>query len=112
VRFEEFGAPAAPDDADQRRVWLAENIRQLTRPVRHRGNHKHAWPLHGRYAAGVTRESSISEASGRTCALRRRDLDMRFWFIIAAMMGPKFLRRFIVLFALGMMLMFYSLIRS
>ena len=26
-------------------MWLAENIRQLTRPVRHRGNHKYAWPL-------------------------------------------------------------------
>ena len=45
VQFEEFGAAAAPDDADQRRVWLAENIRQLTRPLRHRGNHKYAWPL-------------------------------------------------------------------
>ena len=45
VQFEEFGAAAAPDDADQRRVWLAESIRQLTRPVRHRGNHKYAWPL-------------------------------------------------------------------
>ena len=37
---------------------------------------------------------------------------MRFWFILAAMMGPKFFRQFIVLFALGMALMFYSLIRS
>ena len=37
---------------------------------------------------------------------------MRFWFIFAAMMGPKFFRRFVVLFALGMMLMLYSLIRS
>ena len=45
MQLEEFGAPAAPDDPDERRVWLTENIRQLTRPVRHRGNHKYAWPL-------------------------------------------------------------------
>jgi F0F1-type ATP synthase membrane subunit c/vacuolar-type H+-ATPase subunit K len=37
---------------------------------------------------------------------------MRFWFIVAAMMGPKFFRRFIILFALGMGLMLYSLVRS
>ena len=37
---------------------------------------------------------------------------MRFWFIFAAMMGPKFFRRFIILFALGMALMLYSLARS
>jgi hypothetical protein len=37
---------------------------------------------------------------------------MRFWFIFAAMMGPKFFRRFIALFAFGMALMLYSLIRS
>jgi hypothetical protein len=37
---------------------------------------------------------------------------MRFWFIFAAMMGPKFFWRFVVLFAIGMMLMFCSLIRS
>lgn len=37
---------------------------------------------------------------------------MQFWFMFAAMMGPKFFRRFIVLFAIGMALMLYSLIRS
>jgi hypothetical protein len=45
AHLEHFGAPAAPNDADERRAWLAENIRLLTRPVRHRGNHKYAWPL-------------------------------------------------------------------
>jgi hypothetical protein len=37
---------------------------------------------------------------------------MRFWFLLAALMGPRFFRRFIVLFALGMVVMFYCLIRS
>jgi hypothetical protein len=37
---------------------------------------------------------------------------MRFWFLLAALMGPRFFRRFIVLFALGMAVMFYCLIRS
>ena len=37
---------------------------------------------------------------------------MRFWFIFAAMMGPRFFRRFIVLFAAGMALMLYCLVRS
>jgi hypothetical protein len=45
AQLEEFGAPAVPDDPDERRVWLTANIRQLTGPVRHRGNHKYAWPL-------------------------------------------------------------------
>ena len=37
---------------------------------------------------------------------------MQFWFIFAAMMGPKFFRRFIVRFTIGMALMLYSLVRS
>ena len=37
---------------------------------------------------------------------------MRFWFLLAALMGRRFFRRFIVLFALGMAVMFYCLIRS
>jgi hypothetical protein len=37
---------------------------------------------------------------------------MRFWFIFAAIMGPRFFRRFIVLFALGMALILYALVRS
>ena len=45
IQLEEFGAAAAPDDPHERRLWLAENIRQLTRAVRHGGNHKYAWPL-------------------------------------------------------------------
>ena len=37
---------------------------------------------------------------------------MRFWFLLAALMGTRFFRRFIVLFALGMAVMLYCLIRS
>jgi hypothetical protein len=34
-------------------------------------------------------------------------IQMRFWFLLAAVMGPRFFRRFIFLFALGMALMVY-----
>jgi hypothetical protein len=37
---------------------------------------------------------------------------MRFWFIFAAMMGPRFFRRFVILFAIGMALLLYALVRS
>lgn len=37
---------------------------------------------------------------------------MRFWFAFAALMGPKFFRRFIVLFVAGMVLVLYCLLRS
>jgi hypothetical protein len=37
---------------------------------------------------------------------------MRFWFFLAAMMGPRFFRRFVVLFALGMALFLYCLVRT
>jgi hypothetical protein len=37
---------------------------------------------------------------------------MRLWFILAAMMGPRFFRRFVLFFALGAGLLLYSLLRS
>jgi hypothetical protein len=37
---------------------------------------------------------------------------MKFWFFLAAMMGPRFFRRFVVLFALGMALFLYCLVRT
>ena len=37
---------------------------------------------------------------------------MRFWFLIAAMMGPRFFARFLLLFVLGMVLLFYCLLRA
>ena len=44
--------------------------------------------------------------------ISRRGGYMRFWFVFAAMMGPKFFRCFVVLFVIGMALMLYSLVRS
>ena len=37
---------------------------------------------------------------------------MRFWLLLAAVIGPRFFRRFIFLFALGMALMLYCLLRA
>lgn len=37
---------------------------------------------------------------------------MRLWFILAAMLGPRFFRRFIFFFAIGAGLLIYSLLRS
>jgi hypothetical protein len=37
---------------------------------------------------------------------------MKFWFFLAAMMGPRFFRRFVVWFALGMVLFLYCFLRS
>lgn len=37
---------------------------------------------------------------------------MRFWFLIAAMMGPRFFARFLLIFILGMAFLFYCLIRA
>jgi hypothetical protein len=37
---------------------------------------------------------------------------MRFWFLLAAIMGPRFFRRFVLFFALGAGLFLYSLLRA
>jgi len=37
---------------------------------------------------------------------------MRFWFLLAAMMGPRFFRRFVVFFAIGAGLLLFSLLRA
>jgi hypothetical protein len=37
---------------------------------------------------------------------------MKFWFFLAAMMGPRFFHRFVVLFAIGMVLFLYCFLRS
>jgi hypothetical protein len=42
LQLEEFGASDATDNADECRMWLAENVRALALPVRYRGNHKYA----------------------------------------------------------------------
>jgi len=40
--LERFGADPLRDDPAS---WLAYWLPRLTRPLRHRGNHKYAWPL-------------------------------------------------------------------
>ena len=41
-----FGASSpVPDDMDARRLWLAEWLKRLTRPLRHPGNHRYLWAL-------------------------------------------------------------------
>jgi hypothetical protein len=37
---------------------------------------------------------------------------MRFCFLLAAMMGPKFFQRFVILFAIGLVVMLYCFVRS
>jgi hypothetical protein len=37
---------------------------------------------------------------------------MRFWFLIAAMMGPRFFARFLLLFIFGMGLLLYCFLRA
>jgi len=41
--LEAFGAPKAPEDAQERLAWLQTHLALLTRPLRHVGNHKYAW---------------------------------------------------------------------
>lgn len=43
--LERFGAPPAPEDLNERALWLSTWMRQLTRSMRHPGNHKYAWSL-------------------------------------------------------------------
>ena len=37
---------------------------------------------------------------------------MKFWFFLAATIGPRFFYRFVVLFAIGMVLFLYCFLRS
>jgi hypothetical protein len=44
--LERFGASPAPvEDLEARGAWLVEQLAQLTRLVRHPGNHRYAWAL-------------------------------------------------------------------
>lgn len=42
----ELGADEPPEDVTARRAWLLSSCEELTRTVRHSGNHRYAWPLH------------------------------------------------------------------
>lgn len=46
-RLEAYGADPLPPDADRpaRTMWLSRWIDEITRPLRHSGNHRYAWPL-------------------------------------------------------------------
>ncbi len=43
--LEDVGAPPAPEDSLARRDWLTDWLPELTRTVRHPGNHRYAWRL-------------------------------------------------------------------
>jgi hypothetical protein len=46
AQLEAFGASPVPiDDAEARAHWLTSTVSALTTKLRHRGNHKYAWPL-------------------------------------------------------------------
>ena len=45
AQLEAFGATDVPMDASARREWLNSSLQSLATRVRHKGNHKYAWPL-------------------------------------------------------------------
>jgi len=46
--LEAAGATPAPLEGEARAAWLAAWLPRVTRPVRHPGNHRYAWPLERR----------------------------------------------------------------
>jgi hypothetical protein len=44
-QLEHWGATPVPEDPYERRLWLESSLNSVTTTVRHRGNHKYAWPL-------------------------------------------------------------------
>ena len=46
--LERAGAPPAPLEREERAAWLSAWLPRVTRPVRHPGNHRYAWPLERR----------------------------------------------------------------
>jgi hypothetical protein len=45
AQLEAFGATSVPTDASERTEWLNTSLQSLATRVRHKGNHKYAWPL-------------------------------------------------------------------
>jgi hypothetical protein len=45
AQLEAFGATDVPTDASARTEWLNSSLQSLATRVRHKGNHKYAWPL-------------------------------------------------------------------
>lgn len=44
-QLEAYGAPRTPEDPQERSLWLTASMQKLTTRIRHKGNHKYAWPL-------------------------------------------------------------------
>jgi hypothetical protein len=59
AQLEEFGAPAAPDDPDERRVWLTENIPPTHSPGPAPGQPQVRVAADRCYAASTTSEFSV-----------------------------------------------------
>ena len=45
AQLEAFGATTVPVDPSERTEWLNASLQSLATRVRHKGNHKYAWPL-------------------------------------------------------------------
>jgi hypothetical protein len=45
AQLESFGATTVPVDPSERTDWLNASLQSLATRVRHKGNHKYAWPL-------------------------------------------------------------------
>ncbi len=45
AQLEKWGASEVPEDLEERHAWFDLALRRFTTTVRHRGNHKYAWPL-------------------------------------------------------------------
>jgi hypothetical protein len=56
AQLTEAGAAPPPAEADDLRPWLRAALSAVTRPLRHRGNHRYGWALHRRaWAADTSR---------------------------------------------------------
>jgi hypothetical protein len=72
----EFGVYDPPEDPTERRRRLTDNIRQFTRPVRHRGNHRFVGALTPRKAILPSCKFAISKHPDRPCLtpIRNREI--------------------------------------
>jgi hypothetical protein len=68
--LERYGAPAAPDDPEARRAWVAEWVPKLTRPFRHRGCYRYAWTLNRRYRHLLATPDAASQPYPKTTVRR------------------------------------------
>jgi hypothetical protein len=45
AQLEAFGAAPVPANCEDRSIWLSTAMQSFTTRLRHKGNHKYAWPL-------------------------------------------------------------------